>query len=336
MIRAFTTSEVTLSIIIVSYNTRDLLLDCLKHLSSAAAGRAIEIIVSDNDSRDGTEAAVKKDYPQVAFIQNHANLGFGTAVNRGAERARGRYLMILNPDTVVLPETIDRMLVYLEDSPRDRVVSCRLYNGDGTMQLSCSRFPTPLRIFSLFSRLDFLLRNEKFQLYYEKLSFRDHHIVGTFSGPAPQKVDTVLGACFIIPRQMFDAAGGFDERYFMHYEEVDLFRTLRDLGADVYFLPDAGVTHYGGQSTMQDYASMRFEQQRSLLIYLSKWHGVRAARFIRNMLVIIGLFRFAKLSAARFLKADQSREADMNYDAARLILAGLIKLDVRSLAAPRS
>ncbi|MCL6106549.1 MAG: glycosyltransferase family 2 protein [Actinobacteria bacterium] len=336
MTTAIASEEFTLSIIIVSYNTKDLLLDCLKHLNFTESERLFEIIVSDNDSSDGTEAAVRKDFPHVTFVQNGANLGFGAAVNKGAEKASGRYLMILNPDTIVLPATIDRMLAYLEESEGDRVVSCRLFNGNRTVQLSCARFPTPGRIFFLYSRLDLLFRSERFQLYYEKLSIRRNRIITTFPDLSPQKVDTVLGACFVIPRRLFAKVGGFDERYFMHYEEVDLFRSLRELKAAVYFLPDVGITHYGGQSTVQDYVNMRFEQQRSLLIYLSKWHGVGAARFIRSMFVIIGLFRFAKFGADRLLQGDKSRETEMNYDAARFILAGLIKLDVRSLAAPRS
>ncbi len=317
--------KASLSIIIISYNTRALLLGCLKNLNSAEPEHPFEIIVADNDSHDGTAAAVKKDFPGVILIQNGSNLGFGAAVNRAVRQAGGRYLMILNPDTVVVPATIDKMLDYLEDCEDDRVVGCRLRNGDGSLQLSCSRFPTPLRIFSLFSRLDVLLRGEKFQMYYEKLSLRGHKIVCPFHGLTPRMVDTVLGACFIIPRQLFEKAGGFDERYFMHYEEVDLFRSLQELGAGVYFLPGLVVTHYGAQSTAQDYVKMRLEQQRSLLLYLSKWHGPKAAQFIKAEFIIFGLLRLAGLFTVRVFRSGNRDKADEQYRAARMLLSNLVK-----------
>jgi GT2 family glycosyltransferase len=321
--------DIDISIIIVSYNTRDLLLACLGSLYQAKHDFSFEVIVSDNASSDGSEEIVRKSYPQVRVIQNQQNLGFGAAANRGAAIARGRYLVILNPDTLVPANTLRRLFDYLESSPGEKVVSCRLRGSHGEFQLSFSRFPTPARIFLLFSRLNRFVPLKSLQAYYDCFGQRLLSVKTVSPHEKPRKVDTVLGAFFMMPLKSFWKVGGFDERYFMHYEEIDLFRKLQTIGCDVIFLPDVSVVHYGGQATRRDYARMRFEQQRSLLIYLHKWHGYFAAQFIRLLLIILALFRVGWAYTILGWKADKTIKAET---VARLrhtslkILQGLLEM----------
>lgn len=321
--------DIDISIIIVSYNTRDLLLACLGSLYQTKHDFSFEVIVSDNASSDGSEEIVRKSYPQVRVIQNKQNLGFGAAANRGAAIARGRYLVFLNPDTLVPANTLRRLFDYLESSPSEKVVSCRLRGSHGEFQLSCSRFPTPARIFLLFSRLNRFVPLKNLQYYYDCFDRWLLSVKTVSPHEKPRKVDTVLGAFFMMPLKSFWKVGGFDERYFMHYEEVDLFRKLQTIGCDVIFLPDVSVVHYGGQATRQNYAQMRFEQQHSLLIYLHKWHGYFAAQFIRLLLIILALFRIGWVYIIIGRKADKTINTET---AARLrhtslkILQGLLEM----------
>ena len=313
-----------LSVVIVSYNTRELLVECLESLYGPDQEFSFETIIVDNDSSDGTVEAVLAAFPQVRLINNDVNLGFGMAMNRGAEIARGRYLVVLNPDTIVPPETLPCLLDYLETRKFPRVVSCRLVGLDGVNQLSCARFPTPLRIFMLFTRLGKLIPVESIQSYYEKFDWK-LLTLSEASENTIEKVDTVLGAFFILPLETFNRVDGFDERFFMHYEEIDLMKKLNSIGCNTYINPNVEVVHYGGQSTVQDYENMRFEQQRSLLLYLHKWHGTIPAQTIRYFLIVLALIRYVDAVLTEKLRPrDLSGRKFRN--ASRVILTGLLRM----------
>lgn len=319
-----------LSVVIVSYNTRDLLVECLESLYGPDQEFSFETIVVDNDSRDGTSEAVRQQFPQVRLIQNEENVGFGAAMNMGAAVASGRYLMVLNPDTLVPPETLPRLLEFLESHPEPRVASCSLVGPSGSLQLSCARFPSPLRIFMLFTRLGMIIPVESFQSYYEKFDW-DNLALPDSGADTIRRVDTVLGAFFILPLEVFQKAGGFDERFFMHFEEIDLMKKLETMGCHTYLIPDVNVMHYGGASTKQDYEKMRFEQQRSLLLYLHKWHGIIAAQAIRSFLIVMAVVRYggAVISERRRKQGDSEIQF---RNASRAILVGLLRMNFQSTA----
>jgi GT2 family glycosyltransferase len=317
-----------ISILIVNYNTRDLLISCLKTIYQFPKNLTFEVLVSENGSNDGTEEAVREKFPQVRVIQNGRNLGFGTAMNIAVSQARGRYLVALNPDTMVPHNTLRYMLDYLESHSEIKVVACRLVGRDGRAQLSCARFPTPLRVFFLFTRLVRILPISALQTYYDRYSWR-HLFIEDRNHDEPREVDTVLGALFMMPLEIFKQSGGFDKRYFMYYEEVDLFRKIRDMGHRVLFLPEVYVVHYGGEATKQEYVRMRFEQQRSLLLYLQKWHGTLAAEMIRWFLVVLAILRIGWMAVSPKVRHMEIPKQLQIRSTALFILRGLLGFNLR-------
>jgi GT2 family glycosyltransferase len=310
-------SQFDVSVVIVSYNTRDLLVQCINSVISTSRDFTYEIIVSENGSQDGSEAAVRDAFPQVRLIQNGADLGFGAAVNVAAQVAVGEYLAIVAPDAVMLPNTLSR-LVNVARTEGPRVLGCRLVDGAGRSQISCARLPTPLRVFALFSRLDRLVPFPRMQMYYDRVGYWGKR---PWDHDARRDVETLLGAFLFLPLDVFRSIGGFDERYFMYYEEVDLFRRLHDRGDIVTFIPDVSMVHFSGQATKQEYARMRFEAQKSLLIYTAKWHGLLQAQAIRLVLIILAVLRLFRFGLSR----SASREL---RDAARAILGGLMRVEI--------
>lgn len=328
-----TQNKLDLSIIIVNYNTRDMLLSCLRSLSHINHNLSLEVIVIDNGSTDNSIESVQLEFPNLLLIQNLSNMGYGSAVNIAIKYAHGRYIAILNPDTIIPPNTLQYLLSYLDSHPEPRVVSCRLVGHDGHTQTSCARFPTPLRVFSCFTRLDRILPIKKLQIYYDRFGWR-HFSTKGWQHDEAHEVDTLLGAFFVMPLKLFVEIGGFDERYFMYYEEVDLFRKIRAAGYRAFFLPEVYIIHYGGQATRREYARMRFEQQRSLLQYLQKWHGTLASELIRWFLIILACFRFiwaiVSCGVRHFENSDRYRLKGAAYS----ILQGLLRLNPRRFYLP--
>jgi N-acetylglucosaminyl-diphospho-decaprenol L-rhamnosyltransferase len=245
---------VSITAVIVSYNTNSLLRACLTSLvSNAMFGEpGHQIVVVDNCSNDGSRQMVHNDFPQVRLVENPVNVGFAAACNQGIERAEGDLVLILNPDTEVLPEAIEAMAAFLSINPRTAMVGPQLLNPDGTLQESCFRFPTLPMIFLDFFPFSRRLLSGSVNGRYPKAPGRD-----------PIPVDHPLGACFLARRQALDRVGMFDDGFFMYCEEVDLCLRLRAAGWEVYHLPHARVIHHGGQSARQAPSRMLVELHRS-------------------------------------------------------------------------
>jgi GT2 family glycosyltransferase len=316
-------NSIEVSIVVVNWNTRELLLSCLRSLFQSPQGFSFEVIVSENGSCDGSEEAVRREFPAITVIQNGRDLGFGAGVNVGATRAKGRYIAVIPPDGTIPKDTLKRMLEYLISDRDVGVVGCRLVGPDGKTQLSCARFPTPLRVISLFSRLDRILPIPSVQTYYDRFDWRRGRTV-PWDHLQSREVDTVLGAVFMMPIDAFRLVGGFDERYFMYYEEVDLFKMVRQKGFRVYFMTDVFAVHYGGEATKQEYAKMRFEQQRSLLIYIRKWHGEPSSETIRWFLIVLALLRYGVATLHSLKEAPEDSPQRKQRSAASSMLKGLL------------
>lgn len=317
------TKNVDVSIVVVNWNTRELLLSCLRSLFQSPQGFSFEVIVSENGSGDGSEEAVRREFPAITVIQNGRDLGFGAGMNVGASRAKGRYLAVIPPDGTIPKDTLKRMSEYLVSNPDAGVVGCRLIGPDGKTQLSCARFPTPLRIISLFSRLDRILPIPSVQTYYDRFDWRRVSTV-PWDHLQSREVDTVLGAVFMMPIDVFRLVGGFDERYFMYYEEVDLFKKVRQKGFRVFFMADVFAVHYGGEATKQEYAKMRFEQQRSLLMYIRKWHGRLYSETIRWFLIVLAFLRLGVAMLQSLKEAPEDSQQRKQRSAASSMLKGLL------------
>jgi GT2 family glycosyltransferase len=233
-------SSVDLSIVVLSWNTQELTLACLRALEADASARTREVIVVDNGSEDGSPDAIAATFPAVTLIRNADNRLYAAANNQGAREARGRWLCILNSDTEVRPGALDRMVDFLEQHPEYGAVGPKLTDPDGSAQKTCTRFPglhdvlvdsTPLQRFPPGSWRVARTRMADF----DHISTRD--------------VDQPPGACMVLARDEYLALGGLDEDLSLFFNDVDLCKRLWQGGRRIRYLSEAEVVHVGGAST---------------------------------------------------------------------------------------
>ncbi len=228
---------VDLSVIIVNWNTRDLLAQCLRSVYDTAEGIRLEVLVVDNASTDRSADMVREHFPQVRLLRNDENVGFARANNQAAVESEGRYLLFLNSDAILQLGAIGSLLGLAEAQPRAGIVGAQLQNPDGSFQASHSPFPNLWHEFSILSGLGRLLYG-----YW-------HPSHGPEDEKGPQIVDYVEGACLLVRREAYLSTGGMDEGYFMYAEDVDLCYAMRKQGWQVWYQPAAKVTHVGSGSS---------------------------------------------------------------------------------------
>ena len=277
------------SVVIVSYESRELLARCLAALA-ADAGRiaTVETIVVDQASRDGTAAWLAAEHPDVRLVALSENVGFGAGNNRAAAIAAGRWLLLLNSDAFVRRGAIDELVRFAEAHPAAGAVGPRLLWPDGRLQRSCRRFPTVFRLATEY-------------LYLRKLAPRSRALNGFYCGEfahdAARRVDWLTGACVLVRRELYERLEGFDEAFFLYSEEVDLLYRAAQLGAETWFDPAAEVVHVWGGTAGRASALALEEQARSHVRYLDKHVSRAAARRARRVL-LAGLRLRAPRSAA--------------------------------------
>ena len=233
-------SEITVSIIVISYNTREMTLDCLRSVR-AGTRRDVELIVVDNASSDGSAAAIAAEFPEAMLMAESHNHGFAQANNLAAARARGDYLLLLNPDTLVHDGAIDRLVDFAEARPQARIWGGRTLYGDGTLNASsCWRRMTLWNIFCRTAGLTGL---------FARSALFNAEAYGGWGRDSEAAVDIVTGCFFLIRRADWEALGGFDPAFVMYGEEADLcLRAEAELGARPRITPAAEIVHYGGAS----------------------------------------------------------------------------------------
>ena len=231
-----------LSIIIVSYKVKGLLKKCLESIQSARGGLSLEVFVVDNESGDGTDEMVRHDFGWVKFIAAGGNLGFARANNLALARAAGEYVLFLNPDTEVASDTFARALELIKSRPKCGVLGPKMAFSDGSFQPSVRRFPT-------FAAISLMLL--KLPKIFPHLAPIDRYLATDFDYSQEQPVDQVMGAFMLMPRAVLDKVGGFDERFFIWFEEVDLCRRVKSAGYSVIYTPEVSIIHHGGKSFAQ-------------------------------------------------------------------------------------
>lgn len=264
-----------LSVIIVSWNVRELLKNCLRSVL-AQQGVTMQIIVVDGASTDGSAAMVAEEFPQVALIACDENVGFPRGNNLGLERANGRFILLLNPDTVVYADVFATMIAYLEKHPKVGVVGPQLLNEDGTVQSSRRRFPT---LWTAFFESTWL------QPFAPK-AVLDHYYVRDVQDGETAVVDWLMGACLLIRAEVVAQVGGLDEAYFMYSEELDYCRRVHQAGWQMVYFPQARVTHLSGKSSEQAVTHRHINFNRAKLRYFRKYHGRLAAGILRLFLLM--------------------------------------------------
>ena len=271
--------DVLLSIIIVNWNTRDLLAACLESVHQdveTLAGWSVETFVVDNASSDGSPQMVRERFPWVRLIENEENLGFAAANNQALRQARGRYALLLNSDTEVQPGALAALVEFMAAHPQAGAVGARLLNADGSLQPSCHPMLTPGRE---FWRLIFL----------DRLWPRATYPLGRWDLATPRQVEVIKGACLLLRREALAQVGLLDEAYFMYTEEVDLCYRLAEAGWELWWLPSARVIHREAQSTRQAAAKMYVQLYRSKVHFYRKFGGERrAGRFKRLLRLAYG------------------------------------------------
>jgi GT2 family glycosyltransferase len=265
-----------LSIIVVNWNTRDLLAGCLESVYRTASGLASEVLVVDNASTDGSVAMVRKRFPQVCLVENPDNVGFARANNQAIRLSRGSYVLLLNSDTEVYPGALKTMVQFMEERPKIGGCGPRLLSADGSFQASCHPMLTPGRE---FWRL----------MFFDRLWRRATYIQERWDWKTSHPVEVIKGACFLLRRTALDQVGLLDERYFMYTEEMDLCYRLLQAGWQLRWVPQAVVKHYGEASSRQMAEAMYVQLYRSKVQFHRKFGGPRRAdRFKRLLRVAYG------------------------------------------------
>jgi GT2 family glycosyltransferase len=268
------------SVVIVSFNTREVTRECLRTLEREADGVAYEAIVVDNASRDGSADMVAADFPGAILIRSDVNLGFGAANNRGFAVARGRHVVLLNSDAFLTPGALRRSVELLDADPRLGLVGGRLVGRDGAPQPSARQFNSVLNDLLALSGLASSRPRSRFFGRFDR----------TWADPAqPADVDWVPGAYSAIRAEALERAGPFDERFFLYYEEVDLCRRLKAAGYAIGYRPEIEVVHLGGESSRtvtrlsmsSSGAQLTLWRMRSAFLYYRKNHGWATARLAR-------------------------------------------------------
>ncbi|MBI4313519.1 MAG: glycosyltransferase family 2 protein, partial [Candidatus Omnitrophica bacterium] len=251
----------SVGVIVVNWNTRASLDGALRSLSPTDLPHPLKIVVVDNASTDDSVEWVRSRHPQVHLIANSKNLGFGAAVNQAAALAQQPYLLIMNADVLCSPSAIAALAAFLDGHPKAGCAGPQLLNPDGTLQLSWGKDPALLN--------EFIQRHWWRRLEQEKGQRRLRQVAGL-----SQKVDWVLGACFLIRKSAFDQIGRMNESYFMYFEEADLFRRLRKKGWEIWYLPGAQAIHEGKASTSQSSSEMAKSYRESQIRYYRSHQGI--------------------------------------------------------------
>lgn len=276
-----------LSVIIVSWNVRELLHGCLASLTrgrgapaeglmALPAGRSFEIWVVDNASTDGSADMVRASFPAVRLLAGAGNPGFAAANNQAIARSSGRYVMLLNPDTEVVGEALSTLLDYVDAHPDVGVVGPQLRYGDGRLQSSRRRFPSPLTGF---------VESTLLQQWFPRNPWLSRYYVLDRPDDAVSEVDWLVGAALLVRRQAVEQAGPLDEGYFMYSEEMEWCRRIKGRGWRVVYLPAATVIHHEGRSSEQVVAARHIHFQTSKLRYYAQVHGPGWTAALRAFLI---------------------------------------------------
>lgn len=280
-----------LAIVIVSYNTEDLLRACLRSLPAATAGLTCKTYVVDNYSPDGSAAMVEREFPDVELTANTANVGFSRANNMALERAEARYVLLLNPDTEPEPDSLRRLVEFMDAHPKAGACGPKLLNSDGSLQRNGAKFPTLLREFLSVTGLRRLaMRRYEVALGYGREDF-----------DRLCEVDQVSGACLLVRAEAMRQVGMLDERFFMFYEEVEWCHRIKSAGWQVWYVPEARVTHHWMGSVKQFSKQMTDQLFKSQLLYYQKTGGPLTVLGIRGVMAL-GMAKNALLHAGVAVK----------------------------------
>jgi len=269
---------VDITAILVNYNTAALLPDAIGALRVSAGGLSLQIVIVDNASRDNSAEVLRRQFSDCELIFNTVNVGFGRANNQALDRARGRYVLLLNTDAFVAADSLDKTVRYMDENPNCGILGARLVGRDGVLQPSARYFMTPWNVF---------LGRTGLRRFFPSARLVDDM---EWDHASVRRCDWVPGCFYLVRRQVIDDVGLFDPRYFLYFEEVDHCRAAANAGWEVAFFPDTTVVHIGGESARRDATlstsgrQIEVLQIESELLYFRKNHGL--ATVLGNVLLV--------------------------------------------------
>lgn len=286
-----------LSIIIVNYNVKEFVKNLLYSLEKALTELSSEIIIVDNASADGSVEDIKNKFPNVTLIANDENVGFGKANNQGLEIATGEYFLLLNPDTIVKEDTFTNLIKFMQSNSNAGMVTCKVLNPDGTLQLACRRsFPGPWTSFTKVTGLSRLFPKSKLFARYN-LTYLDEN--------ETNEVDAISGSFMMLKSEVYQKVGGFDSRFFMYGEDLDLCYRVKSQGYKVFYVPTTEIIHYKGESTKRSNLDETKIFYEAMHLFVEKHFSssflveliLRSAIVARRSVAFLNLYRLPILSA---------------------------------------
>lgn len=269
-----------LSIIIVNYNTKQLTKQTLNSIYTKHYSFQYEVFVSDNGSTDGSIDMIKKEFPQVTLIENKKNLGFSKANNVAIKKAEGKYILLLNSDTIVENDCLEKCLEYMDKHKDTGALGCKVVLPDGKLDKACKRsFPTPANAFYNALKLDRLFPNSKrFGKY--NLTFLDENKI--------HEVDCLVGAFMLVRREAIDEVGLLDEDFFMYGEDIDWCYRIKKAGWKIVYYPKGKIIHYKGGSSKKKNPRLIYEFYRAMYLFYNKHYKDRYP-WIITIITYIGI-----------------------------------------------
>lgn len=274
-----------LSIIIVNYNTYELTKQTIESVFSANVSFKYEIILVDNASYDDSISKIKdwlsqqKDKDKVEIIINSENLGFSKANNIGIKRAKGQYILLLNSDTYIVNDCLEKCMNYIEQNKRIGALGCKVLLPDGTLDHACKRgFPTPEA--SLYYFLKLHKKNPEKYGAYEALHLKEDET---------GEVDVLMGAFMLMPKEVLDEVGLLDERFFMYGEDIDLCLRIKEAGYQIVYYPEASIIHYKGGSSKKRRTKVIYDFHNAMWLFYKK-HYIKKYNIGITTLVFVGIW----------------------------------------------
>lgn len=293
-----------MSIVLVCWNNKDYLEPCLESLYNSGLKSTFDVVVVDNGSTDGSQEMLQEKFPQVKLIQNDHNVGLGRASNQGIEATNGRYVLLLNNDTLVDGPSLDAMNAFMDDNPQAGAVGGRLLNPDGSFQSGYAGFSSLTEELLIATRLGERLWD----------GYPSHG-----QGDQVKAVGWLSSACLLLRRKALEEVGLLDESYFIYGDEADLQYRLNQAGWKVYYLPDSTIIHYGGRSL--DRWRRRKMVYRGKMLFYRKNYGIVKTILLRLMLAFFSVFKIITWTIMAMIPGRRERahqEIQSNFDVLKL------------------
>lgn len=287
-----------ISIIIVSWNTCNILRDCLNSIYAETDGTHFEVIIIDNASSDASVDMIRSEFPKVHLIANETNRGFAAANNQGIQAAKGKYILLLNSDTIILDSAITKATSFADNNPEAAVIGCKVLNPDRTLQPTCFMFP---------SICNMILSSSYLYKIFPKNRFLGRERMSWWKRDDSREVDVVTGCFMLVRHEAIEKVGLMDEQFFMYAEETDWCYRFKKAGWKILFTPDANIIHFGGQSSKKILEEMALQLRGSILQFMKK-HRFRIEYKLACILIWLFFILRIPFWVAMFVIGGKNRE----------------------------